>query len=170
MATIVVRKHGKGIRYQVKVRLKGLRCKTDVAHRATLSAAARPVATVSVVDRPLDELPPRQHRLARMVCRVVRQVPFVVGNSHDLVPTLAHRAKPSANAAGIGAGLLCPFRVVTHDPRRLVIHAGAPCAGSGGISCAVGAAWRNARRQIAIVYQHIASTRSTNTVQTTASR
>jgi len=35
MATIVVRKHGKGIRYQVKVRLKGLPCKTETFVRKT---------------------------------------------------------------------------------------------------------------------------------------
>ena len=29
MATIVVRKHGKGTRYQVKVRLRGFPCKTE---------------------------------------------------------------------------------------------------------------------------------------------
>ena len=129
-------------------------------------------ASVFALDLTLAKGCARQHRRVGVTLRRVGEVPVVVRQTKDLPASGAEPAH--AHAQPILARGGCRPAGGLGQPRSAVapgFHAGVPpTPASGGISCAVGLAWRNACRQIFSAKKHIATTRSTKKAHTTASR
>src|SRR5439155_20312590 len=94
--------------------------------------------------------------------RPVDEVALIIRDAEYLQPALTHNVHPLAHLCGPRAGpaVIAGFLRKSRHTVGACVHAMAPSA-SGGISYAVGCACRNARRQILIVYQHIARTSTT---------
>ena len=161
------------------------------------SAAARPAGPVTTVDCHRMELALRQDRRTRVSRTHVGEVAVEVGDTEHLPATLPESLPPGRRSAA-GRRPRCgrrrrresggrrqesgcrrrarwgrQGRLHGRRPRgaQLASHVVAPCTWTyGGISVAVGCAWRSALRQIRTANTHMAITSSTNRLQTAASR
>jgi integrase len=90
MATIVLRKQGNGVRYQVKVRLKGFPCKTETfTRRSDATRWASATETHLREARHFPESVTGQHTLSELVARYQREIlPQIPKNAKNLRPQL----------------------------------------------------------------------------------